>query len=48
MIGNTGTDNKDLINTLATAVSGDYVDLVADGVNGWMVQNFTGQWAYEP
>jgi len=48
MIGNTGTDNKDLINTLATAVSGDYVDLVADGVNGWMVQDFTGQWAYEP
>lgn len=42
-----GTDNKDLINTKATARRGDYVTMIADGANGWMVTDIKGTWAEE-
>ena len=41
------TVDKDLINTKASAVVGDSVTLVSDGVNGWYIQNSTGIWASE-
>ncbi len=46
-VGLTSADNKDLINTKATARTGDSVTLVGDGVNGWYVQKLTGTWARE-
>lgn len=45
--GLTAADNKDLINTKATARRGDSVTLIGDGVNGWFVQRMTGTWARE-
>lgn len=45
--GFTSADNKDAINTKATAKKGDYMVLVGDGVNGWMVQDVVGTWARE-
>lgn len=42
-----GVDNKDLINTKATAKKGDYVILIADGVNGYFVLDINGTWAAE-
>ncbi len=42
-----GTDNKDLINTKATARRGDYVTLEADGADGWYVSDIKGTWAEE-
>ncbi len=42
-----GADNKDRINTKATARPGDYIKLVADGVNGWYVVEENGTWAAE-
>ena len=41
-----GTDNKDLINTKATATTGNSVSLVSDGVD-WYVIASTGIWASE-
>ena len=41
------TVDKDLINTKATAITGDSVTLVCDGVDGWYVLNSTGFWASE-
>lgn len=41
-LGFTATDNKAAINTLGTA--GDEINLVADGVNGWMVTSSKGTW----
>jgi hypothetical protein len=46
-VGLTSADNKDLINTKATAKKGDFVTLVGDGVNGWYVQELVGTWARE-
>lgn len=46
-VGLTSADNKDLINTKATAKRGDYVELVGDGVNGWMIRKIVGTWARE-
>jgi len=43
----TAADNKYIANTKATAKVGDYITLVADGVNGWMVVDFKGIWAKE-
>ncbi|MBM4644769.1 hypothetical protein GS464_20220 [Rhodococcus hoagii] len=40
--GLTSADNKDVINTKATARAGDEITLVGDGVDGWFVQNATG------
>lgn len=46
-IGLTAADNKDLINTKATARVGDEVTLVGDGGAGWVVTNCVGTWARE-
>lgn len=43
--GITAADDKDLINTKATAKLGDYVKIVADGVDGWIIQEMVGIWA---
>lgn len=45
--GLTSADNKDLINTKATAKKGDYVILSGDGANGWFVTEMVGTWARE-
>lgn len=42
-----GVDNKDLINTKATAKKGDYVILIGDGALGWYVVDINGTWAAE-
>lgn len=42
-----GVDDKDLINTKATAKKGDYVTLVGNGVAGWHVVDISGTWAAE-
>lgn len=42
-----GTDNKDLINTLATAQRGDYVDLLFGQADGPVVLAKRGVWATE-
>lgn len=42
-----GTDDKDLINTKATANKGDLVSLVSDGVAGWYIVYGVGIWASE-
>ena len=40
-------DNKDLINTLATANRGDYVILKGGAVNGYIVHKMKGTWVSE-
>jgi len=40
-------DNKDLINTKATAKVGDEVTLLADGTDGYTVVEIKGTWARE-
>lgn len=45
--GLTATDNKDLLNTKATAKRGDRVVLLADGLDGFVVVSMTGIWARE-
>jgi hypothetical protein len=42
-----GTDNKDLINTLATARRGDFAALVTGDANGPFVSELRGTWATE-
>jgi len=42
-----GTDNKDQINTKATAKRGDYIQIQADGSSGWYIQKKRGIWAEE-
>ena len=42
-----GTDDKDLINTKATAGTADSVTIVGDGSVGWYVKYSTGIWASE-
>jgi hypothetical protein len=42
-----GTDNKDLINTLATARRGDFVSLMTGDANGALVDELKGTWATE-
>lgn len=44
-MGLTPADDKDLLNTKATAKRGDFVTLVADGVDGWVVTAKRGTWA---
>lgn len=39
--------NKDIINTKATALKGDYAVLVSDGSTGWWVVGGKGVWASE-
>ena len=43
--GLTGSNDGDLTNTKLTAKRGDYVTLIADGVNGWFIQELRGTWA---
>ena len=43
----TGVDNKDLINTKASAKYGDMVRLVGDGADGWIIVELIGIWAKE-
>lgn len=45
--GYTSADNKYIGNTKATAKRGDYMKLVGDGVNGWMIVAVKGTWAKE-
>lgn len=42
-----GEDNKDLINTKATAQRGDFVTLTAGHADGWTVSAIKGIWATE-
>ena len=42
-----GTDNKDLINTKATAKCMDRVTVIAEGTNGYYVAAIRGVWAAE-
>lgn len=42
-----GVDDKDYINTKATAQQGDYVALLGDGSAGWYILNQRGTWAAE-
>lgn len=42
-----GVDNKDLINTLATAKRGDYITLTAGHADGYVVNRMKGTWAAE-
>lgn len=42
-----GTDNKDLINTKATARRGDFVRLITGDANGPIVSELRGTWATE-
>lgn len=49
IVGNddTGTDDKDLQNTKATAKKGDYVKVIGNGTTGWVVMEEVGTWARE-
>lgn len=42
-----GVDNKDIVNTKATARRGDYIDLDYSDANGWVVTRIVGTWAKE-
>jgi len=42
-----GTDDKDIVNTKATANKGDYLVVESDGVNGWFVIGGKGIWTEE-
>lgn len=43
----TATDNKDLLNTKATARRGDYVDIEYGDATGWAVTAINGTWVKE-
>lgn len=47
--GFTSADNKDAINTKATAKKGDFIVVVGDGAaaGGWFIQSIRGIWARE-
>tara|TARA_R110002110_G_scaffold83975_18_gene218080 strand:- start:168 stop:623 length:456 start_codon:yes stop_codon:yes gene_type:complete len=45
--GAAGTNNKDLINTAATAKKGDYVKLRYGSGDGWSIKEMGGTWADE-
>lgn len=44
-LGFTAADDKDALNTKATARVGDYITLLSDGVDGWTVVASRGIWA---
>lgn len=46
-VSGTATDNKDLINTAATARVGDEVSLMGGDTDGWNVTEIKGIWARE-
>src|SRR6185437_4136655 len=41
----TAADDKDFINTKATALVGDELQIIGDGTNGWKVRSVKGTWA---
>ncbi len=43
----TAADNKDIINTKATACRGDYIELGYGDANGWSITRKRGTWARE-
>lgn len=43
----TAADNKDFVNTKATARVGDELELVGNGTTGWNVSRVSGIWAKE-
>ena len=43
----TAAYDKDMVNTLATAVKGDFITLFADGSLGWYITGIAGTWARE-
>lgn len=43
----TAANNKDLVNTKATARRGDFIDLDYGDANGWVVTRMKGTWARE-
>ena len=45
--GAAGTDNKDIINTAATAKKGDYVKLAFGAAAGWIIHELGGTWVDE-
>lgn len=45
--GGGGTDDKDLINTAATAKKGDFVSLLGMTADGWAITYMSGTWADE-
>jgi len=45
--GITAADNKDIVNTKATARRGDYIDLEYGDANGWSINKMVGTWARE-
>lgn len=45
--GLSAQDNKDLLNTKATASVGDEVKLIGDGTDGWIIVDVIGTWARE-
>lgn len=49
IVGNnfTALDNKDAVNTKATAKRGDLIVLLGDGVHGWTIREIVGTWARE-
>jgi hypothetical protein len=42
-----GVDDKDIINTKATANKGDRITLIGDGDSGWYITEGVGIWASE-
>jgi hypothetical protein len=44
-VGLTGANDKDILNTKATAKHGDLVTIVNDKVDGWVVSRMHGTWA---
>tara|TARA_R110000772_G_C13310310_1_gene440374 strand:- start:40986 stop:41411 length:426 start_codon:yes stop_codon:yes gene_type:complete len=42
-----GANDKDIINTKATANRGDWIELTGDGVDGWYISGGVGIWASE-
>ena len=45
--GITAADNKDIINTKATAQRGDFIELEYGDANGWTITDMKGTWARE-
>ena len=45
--GGTGTDDKDIINTQATAKRGDYIKCVFGTTNTWTISEMHGTWVDE-
>tara|TARA_B100001093_G_C26096216_1_gene704841 strand:- start:21 stop:512 length:492 start_codon:yes stop_codon:yes gene_type:complete len=45
--GAAGTNDKDIINTQATAKKGDYIKLVYGSADGWVISEMLGTWVDE-